>query len=354
MAALLIRRLAIVFALALALHTAASAPARAADSLERAYTDAVRKMAHGAGIARPDGYIWAYDSAQLLRFAAIDADLTRYLELRDAIVKRFVLTEPPAAEARDDVVWRVRDGVTNDASCTTEALALADALLTGAQTFKRPDDRDLAHLIAAAYMRHATTERGIWFIRNYFNFATQTYANNSFLVDYLPDVLADAGETDGALRSYALLDRAMGPAGLFYELVQPEIETAFPGAGLAFFSPNAISSITNACGVALFAAHGRPALAKRVLAFGVAHAGGLKRFYDVRTGAARNTDNAGTPAYACLTRLAVKLGDETARRKLDPYLRANAATQLASGTAGPDTATAVVFALRRSDRAPSR
>jgi hypothetical protein len=344
MAALLAR--AAVFALALVLV----APAVRADTLERAYTDAIRKMAHGAGVARADGYIWAYDSSQLLRFAAVDHDLTRYLELREAIVKRFVLTNPADPEARDDVAWRVRDGAAPEASGTTEALALADALLAGANAFNRPDDRTLAHQIADAYMRHATTERGIWFIRNYYNFATHAYANNSFLVDYLPDVLANAGEADGARRSYALLDRAMGPAGLFYELVQPEIDTAFPGAGLAFFSPNAVSSITNACNLALYATLGRPALARRVLAFGVARAGSLKRFYDVRTGVPRSTDNAGTPAYACLTRLAVRLGDENGRRKLEPYLRANAATQLANGTAGPDTATAVVFALRGSDR----
>ena len=332
--------------LALALVVFPALPARAADPLERAYTDAVRKMGHGAGVARADGYIWAYDSAQLLRFAAIDADLTRYLELRDAIVKRFVIADSSDAEARNDVAWRVRDGATPDASGTTEALALADALLVGAAAFKRPDDRVLARQITDAYMRHATSERGVWFIRNYYNFATHAYANNSFLVDYLPDVLAEAGDADGAQRSYALLDRAIAPSGLFYELVQPEIETAFPGANLAFFSPNAISSITNACNLALYAVKGRPALAKRVLAFGVARATALKRFYDVRTGQARSMDNAGTPAYACLTRLAVKLGDEHARKKLEPALRANAATQLASGSAGPDTATAVVFALR--------
>jgi hypothetical protein len=170
------------------------------------------------------------------------------------------------------------------------------------------------------------------------------------LVDYLPDVLAAAGDADGAQRSDALLDRAMGPAGLFYELVQPEIDTAFPNAGLAFFSPNAISSITNACNLALYAVRGRPALARRVLAFGVARASHLKRFYDVRTGAPESTENAGTPAYACLTRLAIKLGDESARQKLDPSLRANAQTQLAAGNLDPSTATAVVFALRRSDR----
>jgi len=342
MAALLARCATFTLALTLFAGTLARA-----DTLERAYTDAVRKMAHGAGVVRPDGYMWAYDSAQLLRFAAVDADLTRYLELRDAILKRFVLADIADAEARYDVVWRVRDGAAPDASGTTEALALADALLVGATAFKRPEDRVLAREITDAYMRHATTERGVWFIRNYYNFATHAYANNSFLVDYLPDVLSDAGDSDGANRSNALLDRAMAPSGLFYELVQPEIETAFPGASLAFFSPNAISSITNACNLAVYAVRGRPALAKRVLAFGVARANNLKRFYDVRTGQTRSTENAGTPAYACLTRLAVRLGDEAARKKLEPALRANATTQLASGTAGPDTATAVVFALRR-------
>jgi hypothetical protein len=336
-------------ACALAFVFAACAPLRA-DPLERAYTALVRTMAHGYGVPRADGYVWAYDSAQLLLFAAVDEDLTRYLQMRAAIVARFVILDSTDPQALDDVVWRVRPNAPPDASGTTEALALADALLTGAQNFKRPEDRDLAQRIAAAYMRHATTDLGIWLIRNYYNFATRSYSNNSFIVDYLPDVLARAGESDGAQRSFTLLDRAMGPAGLFYELVQPEIETALPGAGLAFFSPNAISSITNSCGVALYAVNGRPALSRRVLAFGVTRAAHLKRFYDVRTGQARSADNAGTPAFACLTRLAVRLGNESARRALEPYLRANAQTQLTNGTAGPDTATAVVFALRGSDR----
>jgi hypothetical protein len=327
----------------------AAQPVRA-DELERAYTAAVRSMAHGAGVARPDGYIWAYDSAQLLRFAAVDHDLTRYLAMRDAIVQRFVVTGAMDPEAHDDVVWRVRDGMPPDASGTTEALALADALLAGAAAFNRPDDWALARGITAAYMRHATVERGIWYIRNYYNFSTRTYMTNSYIVDYLPDVLTAAGESDGAARSFALLDHAMGPGGLFYELIQPEVETAFPDTDLAYFSPNAMSSITNACNTALYATRGRPAIARRVLAFGMARLRALVRFYDVRSGAARDARNAGTPAYACLTRLAVRLGDARARRKIEPYLRMNAATQLVSGDLTPDVATAVVFALRASDR----
>jgi hypothetical protein len=337
-------------AAALVLVVALGGGVARADNLERAYTAAVRQLAHGAGVARPDGYIWAYDSAQLLRFAALDRDLTRYLELRDAIVKRFVITPADDAEARNDVAWRVRDGAPPEASGTTEALALADALLAGAAAFNRPDDRTLARELTDAYMRHATTERGVWFIRNYYNFQTHAYATNSYIVDYMPDVLAAAGDSDGAAHSNALLDRAMGPAGLFYELIQPETETAFPGAGLSYFSPNAISSITNACNVALEAVAGRPALARRVLAFGVQRRASLRRFYDVRTGQALSTENAGTPAFACLTRLAVRLGDEHARAVLDAPLRANAQTQLAAGGLDPSTATAVVFALRRSDR----
>lgn len=345
MVSLLIRHVALLLVLALA----GGGTARA-DTLERAYTAAVRQMAHGVGVVRADGFIWAYDSAQLLRFAAVDRDLTRYLELRDAIVKRFVIDASGDPEAQDDVTWRVRDGAPPEASGTTEALALADALLVGAAAFNRPDDRALAHRLADAYVRHATTESGVWFIRNYYNYATKAYATNSYIVDYLPDVLPATGETDGATRSYALLDRAMGPAGLFYELIQPEVNTAFPGAGLSYFSPNAISSITNACNVALYAVAGRPALARRVLAFGVQRRASLRRFYDVRTGHALSNDNAGTPAFACLTRLAVRLGDDRARELLDAPLRANAQTQLNSGSLDASTATAVVFALRRSDR----
>jgi hypothetical protein len=163
-------------------------------------------------------------------------------------------------------------------------------------------------------------------------------------------VLAAAGDTDGAARSDELLDHAMGPAGLFYELIQPEVNTAFPGANLSYFSPNAVSSITNACNVALYAVAGRPDLARRVLAFGVQRRTSLRRFYDVRTGRALSNQNAGTPAFACLTRLAVRLGDEHARALLDAPLRANAQTQLATNTLDASTATAVIFALRRTDR----
>jgi len=327
-----------------------SGVARADDALERAYTDVVRRMAHGAGAPRSDGYVSAYDSAQLLRFAAIDDDRTRYLEMRAAIVARFVQTGTHDAESRDDIAWRIHDGVHPEASGTTEALALADALLIGAQKFNRPGDRTLAHQIADAYMRHATTEDGIWYIRNYYNFDTHAYATNSFIIDYLPDVLAAAGEANGAARSYALLDRAMGPGGLFYELVQPEIDTAFPAAGLAYFSPNAVSSIANTCTVALYAARGRTALAHRVLDFGVSRLASLTRFYDVRSGLPISTENAGTPALACLTRLAVRLGDTRARTLLEVPLRANAQTQLAAGNLDPTVATSVVFALRGSDR----
>jgi hypothetical protein len=338
-----------IAAFALALACADAGIARA-DALERAYTAVARQMAHGTGVVRADGYVWAYDAAQLMRFSAVDRDLTRYLEMRDAIVKRFVMTESTDHEARDDVAWRVRDDAPGDSSGTTEALAVADALMTGANAFGRPEDEILARRLSDAYMRHATIERNVWFVRNYYNFTTHAYATNSFIVDYLPDVLGATGNADGEARSDALLDRAMGPAGLFYELIQPEVDTAFPNAGLAFFSPNAVSSISNACNVALYAVHGRPAIARRVLAFGVRHAASLRRFYDVRTGRTLSTENAGTPAYACLTRLAVRLGDEHAIQLLDAPLRANARTQLHDGTLDASTATAVIFALRRSDR----
>ncbi len=346
MAPLLIRVVLVVL-----LAFAATGSARA-DALERAYTAVVRQMAQGIGPLRADGYVWAYDAAQLLRFAAVDRDLTRYLGLREAIVKRFVIDDPSDPQARDDVAWRVREGAPPEASGTTEALALADALVTGARAFHRADDAALARRLSDAYMRHAITERGVWYIRNYYNFTTHAYATNSFLVDYLPDVLGATGDTSGEARTDALLDRAIGPVGLFYELVQPEIDTAFPGAGLAFFSPNAVSSITNACNVALYAVDGRPAIARRVLAFGVRHAANLRRFYDVRNGRVLSAENAGTPAFACLTRLAVRLGDERAIRTLDAPLRANAHTQLHDGTLDAGTATAVIFALRRSDAPP--
>ena len=81
--------------------------------------------------------------------------------------------------------------------------------------------------ILDGYARHAAEEQGVWMIRNYFNLGTRSFATNSFLVDYAPDLVAEVAAAMGredlaevARRSYALIEKAQAPIGLLYDMIQ--------------------------------------------------------------------------------------------------------------------------------------
>jgi hypothetical protein len=253
----------------------------------------------------------------------VDAgDREAYLRLRDEAVKHLIVDDRSDPFTRGFVLWRYKPGdgkpqATRDASGTTEALRAARALWLGAETFGRPEDRETALVILAGYARHQAVDKDVWIIRNYFGFGTRSFATNSFLVDYDPDFVRDVAEKTGdpqwrqlADRSYAAVRGAATPAGLLYDLIQPELKTMYPLLeSVVTFSPNDVVQLSNACTVALTVARGAPEVAGGVLKFATGRAASLRMYHYGRTGEAVNDSLPGINEWSGLTRLAVALGD---------------------------------------------
>jgi len=274
----------------------------------RALTD-VRKL------VRPNGYIYTIDIAQLLIYFAQAGELDAYSALREHAEKNLVYGDPKHPFLKGFVPWRWKQGESPDASGTTEALRLARGLWLGAKAFNRPADADLAVTILEGYSRHGTIDQGIWIIRNYYGFATHSFASNSFLVDYDPDFVDEvaAERNDKALAklaadSYGVIKLAVAPCGLLYDIIQPEVATLYPELNLAAFSPNDVIQLSNCCTAAIAVAHGRPEIARKVLAVALNRLDDLRAYYLGRTGQPYNSKIASVNDYSILARLAIRLG----------------------------------------------
>jgi len=235
-------------------------------------------------------------------------------------------------------------------------LRIAKGLWIGSKAFGRPEDRVLAVSVIDGYGRHQNVDQGLWLIRNYFHFYSRAFANNSFIIDYDPDFLRDVAESykddqsDGGQhyrdltaltdRSYAVLRASVAPCGLIYDLLQPELKTMYYGLDVAYFSPNDIIQLNNACATAATVARGEPGVADDVMAF-IADRMGIGRskpttresglgpttrsappagdesghifaHYYGRTGEFVNKQGIGATEYCAIIRLAVLRGDEVA------------------------------------------
>lgn len=307
--------------------------------IDTAVTAEVMRITEG-DLARADGYIYTVDVAQLMIVLARRGDEVAFRGLADQVLPYLWRDDPSDPYTRGFVPWRFKQGEPPDASGTTEALRLADALWLGSERFEHPQWRRQAVVILEGYCRHAFEEQGIWLIRNYFNFQTRAFANDSFLVDYHPDLLARAAQaSDGALRlsaqesradidtrrrrfaevaeqTYTVVRRAQASTGLFRSMVQPDVATLLPERDLAFFAPDGIVQLNNSCAVAESVVEGDPQVARKLLDFAVGRLLGLKRYYDVNTGAYRGEKRAGVATWTCLVRLAARLDDEEAARRL--------------------------------------
>ena len=314
--------------------SAAPAPARPpeiGDYLEtvKKLREQVRALARGwveaNNLVRPDGFVYAVDVTQLMACTVDAGDGAGYLRLRELAVKHLVVDDPSDPFTRGFVLWRYRPGdagAARDASGTTEALRAARALWLGAKQFKRPEDRDMALRILSGYARHAGVDAGVWMVRNYFGFGTRSFATNSFLVDYDPDFVAEVARETGdadlkalAEKSLAAVRGALTPAGLLYDLIQPELKTMYPLLeSVVTFSPNDVVQVSNTCTVANTVAKGAPETAGRVLKFTTDRlAGGALRTYHYgRTGEAVNDTPPGVNEWSGLVRLAAALGDRAA------------------------------------------
>jgi hypothetical protein len=273
-----------------------------------------------------DRHTYSVDVGQVMWYFAIVADLEPYLALRDFAVRNLIVDN-----ARDDpytrgfVLWRHNPGQKPDASGTTEALRIARALWTGAQSFGRPADAELALVILDGYCRHEGTDQGIWLIRNYFNFASRSFATNSFIIDYDADLLAEVAEairgrdSDRAARlagvaerSYGVLHKAVAPSGLLYDVLQPELKTMYFARDVSFYSPNDVIQVNNTCETAATVARGAAEIGRGVLAFLLPRSETIYIQYYGRTGEVARDLRISAPEYAAIARLAALLNHRAA------------------------------------------
>jgi len=308
-------------------------------------------------LTRRDGFIYGQDVAALLQYAAHRNDAELYAKLLP-VAQKLVQQNPDDPYTTGFVLWRAKDGQKPGSSGAAEALWMARALWSGAASFKRVEDRQLALAILDGYAKHAYVLQGVWLARRSFDFSGRTFANLSTLPAYQPDFLAEAeraprqqnsGAGGGgkdwrgfAERSYALLERATTPSYLLLPVIQPEVGANYPGAGLDVYAPNGISPLEDSCHGAEGAAQGLPKLAGGLLDFAVAHAGKgggrLSAFYSVEDGLAAGDAPLSAGGYACLSRLASARGHAEALALLDPRLLSemqSAARNRSFATAGP-------------------
>ena len=298
----------------------------------------VRGRVLAGDLARADGFAYAVDVGELLRVASRLGDREMYAALRGFAVRRLIVDEPDDPYTRGFVLWRrspapVDEEDAPDASGTTEALRVSAGLWEGALAFGANEDRELALTILDGYARHASDAAGLLLIRNYFNFRSRDFATNSFLVDYAPDYVArvarDTGRQDLAklaARSYEVVRAARSPAGLIYDVFQPEMATLFDDRRTLLYSPNDIVQTSNAAAIAATALEGAPEVASRVLGFCRERMPGLKLAYYGRTGEEARQKRPGIEIWGTLTEMSVRHRDETAIRAFAPFLVSNAVT----------------------------
>ena len=275
----------------------------------------------------PDGAVKTVDIAQLATWAA-DAPyqdtFDAFTELRRLLLDHFVVEAPNDPFTDGMVAWAWTPGKPLDASGTTEALRTAEALLAGLDAghpASEPEDEALAREILHAYARHAVTEQGVWYVRNYLNLQTRAFATNSFLIDFDPDLLAAAADRfdddtlrDTADRSAALIRDCLTPAGLLHQMIRPEVATAM-GPDYVIYSANGHEQLSLCLSVAERCVDTAPEVAEIVLAFATEaldEHGFLHLRFDALTGEPVGERRAGLETYAPLVRLAVKLDNRNA------------------------------------------
>ena len=277
-----------------------------------------------ANCPRDDGYVYTIDAGQMLICAALAGDERAYRELaRGHCVNHLINADPKDEYAWGYVGWRYREGEPIDASGTTEALRVARGLWIGAGKFSRPEDAETARRVLKGYAHHATTDQGVWIIRNYFNYKTRSFATNSFLVDYDPDFVDEVAKKTldqeliaTAANSLRLIRAAVTPCGLLYDLVQPDLKTLYPLLDVYTFSPNDVVGLSGCGTTALGVTRGEPQIGIRIVQFATERFADLRRYYYGRTGEPVNSSSAASFEYTTLARLAAQLGDERSSARI--------------------------------------
>ena len=285
-------------------------------------------------LVREDGHIYTVDTAQIAIYAAQEGKEALYQKILP-MVKATIVDIPGQEYTVGMISWRIpKDFSQNpdfkrDASGTTEALRVAEALWLGHQKFKL-DHMDWVKKIILAYQKHQTIDQNQWMIRNYYNLQTQAFAPNSYAVDYDPDFLWKIAQdtTDPELKSVAqtlseksadLLAKSISPSGLVHQVMLPEIMTLLPTIKMIAFSPNGIEMINNALTVAERCVHTCPSVIEATQKF-LHKQEKFGRAYQAITGESLSKEGAGIVEYAAITRFACYVGDtQTLDRTLSDY-----------------------------------
>ena len=267
----------------------------------------------------------------MLLYAAQRQDQTLYLQLRP-LAQRLIVDDPADPFTRGFVLWRRKAGVPLEVSGATEALWMARALWAGADAFNRADDRALALTVMEGYARHAFEIEGAWFVRKYFAFEGRAFASLSSIANYHPDFMADVEERyprpewrGFAERSYAMLERALAPAGVLYPLVQPEVGATYPDLAVMLYAPNGYAPLADSCFAAAGALRSNPKLPDRVLDFAgdgdhAARFGRLYAYFRIDDGEPIGKSELSSEGYACLGALAAAREDRGAFKGFLPFL----------------------------------
>jgi hypothetical protein len=285
-------------------------------------------------LVREDGYIYTVDTAQIAIYAAQEGQESLYQKILP-MVKATIVDIPGQEYTSGMISWRIpsqfeqNPDFKRDASGTTEALRVAEALWLGEQKFKL-DHQTLVKKIILAYQKHQTIDQNQWMIRNYYNLQTQAFAPNSYAVDYDPDFLWKVAQetTDPELKAVAkvlseksadLLSKSISPSGLVHQVMLPEIMTLLPTIQMIAFSPNGIEMINNALTVAERCVHTCPSVIDATQKF-LHRQEKFGRAYQAITSESLSKEGAGIVEYAAITRFACYVGDtQTLDRTLSDY-----------------------------------
>ena len=286
----------------------------------------VGRMISEGRLVRGDGFVYAIDVALLALSAAIGNNRLRYEQLV-AMAKNDFVVENPTKPTAPFVTWRRQLAPARsvpDASGTTEAFQMAQALLVGGGVFRRSTDTLLAARLLDGYALHADTVDGTWLVRNYYNLGTNAFATNSYLIDYAPDLLMYAATElrrshleEVATKSTALIRGAVRPNGLIDAVIQPELKTLFT---FVVFSPNDVIKLEHSAMVAEQVVGSAREVSEGVLLFALSRLDDLHAAYEGRTGAPHGSDRANAGTFAAVARLAVRLKQPAAIEKLCPPL----------------------------------
>jgi len=206
---------------------------------------------------RNDGFAYAIDVANTMQAAAVRDDRPLFNRANRLMRSHFLRTKSDDARAQHTVLWRYHPDRSPDASGSKETGRLAEALWTAYQQWGTPTHRDRALAVLDAYLRHGVeTDDGRFHVKNYYNYRTQRFAENTWLLNQMPHLVRRIG---CATEDAHLLQRADEMArfvqeaylsdGFFHEMYDPGVTTVIDDA-TGYFSPNGVLKLQSSLTVA--------------------------------------------------------------------------------------------------------